>query len=78
MNEIESKLIEFARWAISEHREDCADLDGSTIQDKLEELGLTERVTVAEPCGEFCHCAEYHDVDEWPVQCIRLVDGVMV
>ena len=71
------QLITFARWTICEHRkhEGC-DMDGESIQDKLEELGLLVRVEVKEPCGENCHCAEY--CDEWPVHCLRLADGVLL
>lgn len=75
MTEIESKLIKFARWAIAEHRMECGDLDGASIQDKLVELGLLVAVRVTEPCGEDCRCVEY---DEFPQDCLRLADGVEV
>jgi len=75
MTKIESKLIAFARWAIEAHREDSCDLDGGSIQDKLEELGLLERVRVTKPCGEHCACAEYVG-DDFPTDCLRLVDGM--
>jgi hypothetical protein len=75
MNEIESRLVAFARWAIAAHREDSCDLDGGAIQDQLEVLGLMERVRVNEPCGEQCACAEYWG-DDFPVECLRLVEGV--
>jgi hypothetical protein len=78
MSDIETKLIALARWAIEEHRKDCADLDGGSIQDKLEELKLIERVTVTEPCGENCSCAEYVGPDGFPTDCLRLVDGVQL
>ena len=70
---IDAKLIEFALWAIRQQREHCMDLDGGDVQDKLEELGLLERVTVAESCGDHCRCAEYGD---FPQDCLRLADGV--
>lgn len=70
---IGEKLIEFARWAIAEHREECADVDGASIQDKLVELGLLVEVPVTEPCGEGCTCAEYGD---FPQTCLRLAEGV--
>jgi len=70
----ESKLIEFARWAIREHRESFADLDGGSIQDKLQELGLLVGVEVTAPCGENCTCEEYGD---FPQTCFRLANGVM-
>lgn len=62
---------QLGEWVIHEHRAEMGDLDGASIQDKLGELGLLERVPVTEPCGERCSCAEY--VDEWPAQCLRLV-----
>ena len=74
MNPIDKKLIDFARWVISEHGHNFTDLDGVSIQDKLIELGILHEVTVTGPCGERCRCAEYWD--EWPNQCLRLVDGV--
>lgn len=61
----------FGQWVIDEHREESGDIGGGEIQDKLEELGLLERVEVAESCGEQCRCAEYYA--EWPAQCLRLV-----
>ncbi len=75
MTPIEKRLIVFAQWVISELREHLgSDLDGGDAQDKLEELGLLVRVPVDAPCGEYCHCAEYDD--EFPTECLRLVDGV--
>lgn len=74
MTEIENKLIAFARWAIEEHRAELGDLDGGSIQDKLEDLGLLQRVEVTEPCGEQCRCIDYHG--EFPAECLRLVDGI--
>lgn len=74
MTMIDQKLLEFARWAIAEHRMDFEDLDAFAIQDKLEELGLLIKVSVTEPCGESCRCAEY--VDKWPSTCLRLAGGV--
>lgn len=75
MTEIEKKLITFARWVIAEHRSVVGDLDGGSIQDELEELGLLERIEVQEPCGEGCRCAEYYG-GEFPTECLRLVYGV--
>lgn len=74
MTPIESKLIEFARWAITEHRSYFGDLDGGDIQDKLEELDLLVSVKVDEPCGENCACVEYGD---FPQDCLRLAEGVL-
>ena len=73
MTDIDKKLIAFARWAIEEHRSELGDLDGGSIQDKLEDLGLLQRVKVTEPCGEYCTCEEY---GPFPAECLRLVDGV--
>ena len=71
--DIQQKLIEFAQWVIHEHRSEIGDIDGGDLQDKLEELGLLERVRVTEPCGEYCRCVEY---DDFPQECLRLVEGV--
>jgi len=63
-------LVQFAEWVIEQSREDLGDVDGGSIQDKLLELGIFKKVTVTEPCGENCRCAEY---DDFPQECIRLV-----
>lgn len=75
MTELGSKLIDFARWVIREHRSSFTDLDGGSIQDKLEELGLLVRVEVTAPCGGNCTCEEY---GEFPQVCLRLADEVLV
>jgi hypothetical protein len=74
MSPVFEKLIDFARWVIMEHRQDCADIDGGSIQDKLVEFGLLAEVTVTEPCGENCACVEYGD---FPQTCLRVIDGVL-
>ncbi len=74
MTDIEKKLVAFAQWVIAEHRCAFGDVDGGSIQDKLEELGILQPVRVSEPCGEFCMCVEYEA--EFPTDCLRLVDGV--
>lgn len=43
-------------------------LDGGDIQDLAVKHGLLAPVTVTEPCGENCCCAEYAD---FPQQCFR-------
>jgi len=70
---LQAKLIEFAKWAIREHRDELCDLDGGSIQDKLEELGLLVSVRVDKPCGEHCVCVEYGD---FPQDCLRLAKGL--
>jgi hypothetical protein len=65
-------LEKFGRWVLSESRyPEAGDVDGGAIQDKAIELGLLGYVTVAEPCGEHCACAEYFSADEWPCECLR-------
>lgn len=71
---MESKLIEFARWVIAEHRSSFGDLDEGLIHDKLEQLGLLVEVEMTEPCGESCTCEEY---GAFPQTCLRLAEGVM-
>ena len=61
-------LEQFALAVLEESRHDLGDLDGGWLQDKAEELGLLVRVDVAEPCGEYCHCAEY---GAFPQQCLQ-------
>lgn len=71
----ESKLIAFARWAITEHRSELGDLGGAEIQEKLVELGLLVHVPIAGLCEDDCRCAEYYE--EFPCECLRLVEGVL-
>lgn len=65
------KLVAFANFAISAALEGC-DLDGGTIQDEAEKLGLLERRTVTGPCcgpdNGFCWCAH---VSGFPTECLR-------
>lgn len=65
-----TQLEQFARWCLIEMRTDGGgDIDGGAAQDKALELGLLGYVTVAEPCGGECWCAEYYG--EFPAQCLR-------
>lgn len=65
-------LVEFALWALGETRHG-GDLDGGSLQEKAEALGILGRVPVTEPCGEECNCAEYGD---FPQDCLRYADHV--
>ena len=64
------KLIALGEWVLEQDRE--SDICGGDVQDKAIELGLLHYVTVTEPCGELCHCAEYYD--EFPSECLREVE----
>ena len=67
-------LLDFGRWCLLQSREaGGCDLDGGGLQDKAEQLGLLERVTVHQACGEACVCAEY---SAFPQICLRLASGV--
>lgn len=68
-NDLIGKLASFGAWCLREHRQDFGDLDGASLQDKAEQIGLLVRVPVSEPCGEDCHCAEYYG--EFPTECLR-------
>jgi hypothetical protein len=67
---LQEQLAAFGLAVLEESRMELADLDGGWLQDKAEELGLLVRVTVAEPCGEQCRCAEYGD---FPRECLRYI-----
>ena len=73
-------LARFGRWCLDEGRNDGGpgDIDGGSLQDAGEKLGVLAHVTVAEPCGEICECQEYYGADEWPVQCLRETDAAKV
>ena len=64
-------LARYGLAIIEAHREDCGDISGDTLQDEAERCGLLTHVTVTEPCGDECRCAEYYAGDEWPVECLR-------
>ena len=68
----DAKLAAFGAWALASHREELGDLDGCSIQDKAEELGLLVRVQVNGPCGEACLCVEW---DDFPLECLRYSDS---
>lgn len=66
-------LEKFGRWCLLEMRQEVGgDIDGGSAQTKALELGLLGYVTVEEPCGEHCRCADYYAPDEWPAECLRL------
>ena len=73
--QIKDRLAEFGRWCLGEMRYPApGDIDGGAAQDQAEALGLLERVTVEEPCGEDCSCAEFHGDPPW--ECLREAEGV--
>lgn len=63
------RLAAFGAWAVGEFRCEIGDVDGASAQDAMERLGVLHPVTVAEPCGEPCRCADY---GEFPIDCFRL------
>lgn len=65
-------LADFGILVFNAHREHLGDLDGAWLQDAAEACGLLVWVTVPEPCGDSCRCAEYYD--EAPYQCLREVE----
>lgn len=63
-------LEKFGRWCLTEMSGDGGhDIACEAAQDKAIELGLIGYVDVAEPCGDECHCAEYHG--QFPAECLR-------
>ena len=61
-------LESFGRWCLDQVHEQ-ADIDGWLVQVEAKRLGLLVYVTVTEPCGENCSCAEYSR--EFPAECLR-------
>lgn len=45
--------------------------DGDDVQSLAVKHGLLRPVSMPEPCGESCYCAEFYSPDEWPVNCFR-------
>lgn len=66
------KLLEpVARYGLAvfdEHRTECGDIDGGTLQDLAQKFGLVEEVRVTESCGAGCHCVDW---DDFPQDCLR-------
>lgn len=67
----QEQFARFGVFILNLSREDFGDIDGGTIQDRAEKLGLLHRVRVIEPCSEDCACAEY---DDFPQECLRLTE----
>ena len=64
----------FSRWVLDQfYDSDCSgvDIDGGTLQEKACEFGVMKRVSVTEPCCEFCPCAEFIGNDGIPAYCYR-------
>lgn len=63
-------LLRFAKELLQEAYESGGgDIDGGWLQDTAFNYGLLEKVTVTEPCGDNCHCAEW---DDFPQDCFRI------
>jgi hypothetical protein len=66
------KVLAFARWTIEAARNDGypGDVDGGSLQDSMESIGILVPVKVTEPCDpDNCVCAEN---DGLPGECYRL------
>jgi|GEM_PF-5343863 hypothetical protein len=66
-------LVSFARWAITSSSFAGSDLCGGQVQEVAHKLGLLEEISVSEPCGESCGCAE---VGDWPATCYRFAPAL--
>lgn len=86
MNSAQSKLREEVERLREENRrlrtfsngivdasDHSMDVDGGTIQDLAVKYGLFDVVTVTAPCGDNCHCVEFHGEDGMSegVKCYR-------
>lgn len=71
--EVAEKLRGFARdvfmsWPDIDH------LDGFDLQEMGIKHGILLPIQVDEPCGELCACADYYELEEFPVTCYELAD----
>lgn len=66
-------LVNFARWVITSSSFAGSDLCGGQVQEVAHKLGLLEEISVSEPCGESCGCAE---VGDWPATCYRFAPAL--
>ena len=71
------QLRDFGLWCLQKMWIDGGgDIDGGAAQDQAQELGLLIEVTVDQPCGSHCYCADMND-GEFPCQCLRFTDSVV-
>lgn len=73
------KLAQLGAWCLECHREnECSDIDGADIEKMAIEYGLMQWVEVEKPCGEdgACWCLSYHGDGGFPVDCLRMREGV--
>lgn len=72
--EANAKLLLLGAWAFGEHRDWMGDIDGGSLQDKMEELGLLVRVPVTEENVMTLHehCEDVSVDDD----CLHAADGV--
>jgi hypothetical protein len=78
--EQKEKLIEFAIWAIEEHKEN-GDIDGFSAQDTLTDLGLLEIHKPDQPCEGRCDCLEgwgMADFEARSVECYRFPEWLSI
>lgn len=52
------------------------DIDGFSFQDAAEKHGLLIPEVRTSPCGEYCHCAEYHGDMKDGVTCYRKTEAL--
>ena len=65
-----AKLVKFANGVLEMVGESYTDPDGYEVTVRAGENGLIKAVTVTEPCGEYCACADCG----FPTQCLRPTD----
>ena len=65
------RLFELSGWP------EGGDIDGFDFQEAAIECGLLTSEFRYEPCGENCHCAEYHGAMSGGVTCYRKAPFLM-
>ena len=66
------KMFELSDWP------EGGDIDGFDFQEAAVECGLLTPETRHEPCGDNCHCAEYHGDMKEGVTCYRKAPFLMM
>lgn len=67
----EADFKSFCDEILAQFFEGYNEIDMCDIQSIALDHKILKRVTVNEPCGDDCSCAEYIGIDEFPLSCFR-------
>lgn len=67
----EADLKSFVDAILRQLFEGYSEIEMSDVQELALHHKVLKMVTMTEPCGDTCACAEYIGVDEFPLPCFR-------